>query len=537
MSLVSTILGAHHPDEQQALIADDAVWTFAQIRGCVSAYATQLREQGVQSGDRVALLAGQTPAFWIAFLAIRSLGAVVVPLNLLLPKPTLMSIIAHAGCRLLALDGSVIAQFQANMSDQQRDALIAQLPPLCMISLEPAAENAPLLNNAQALNFSDIELDPNVLAVLIYTSGTTGVPKGVMLSEANLLANLDGIKASLQANPDIDRMLLALPLFHAFGLTIGLYCLSIGMPLILVSQWHPKAILVAMAAHQPTLLPLVPTLFGLLLKAAPVCPSSVLRACIAGGARLPISTLEQLERQWQVPLLQGYGLTEASPVVAVNRPGFNKAGTVGTPLKNISVAIVTSDGRMHCHSELAKTDQTTPTQTPDGEIWVKGPSIMLGYYQLPSHQIASGDVHLNEQGWLQTGDLGHLDADGYLTISGGRIKELIIRAGENIAPSVIEHALESDPELMGNIENLAIVGRPDERLGEAIVACVVLKAGQHEAEVKSALMAAARSALPAWMVPDEVVVLDSFPLGATGKVSKSALVSQLPTMAKVADKA
>ncbi|MEB3244811.1 MAG: class I adenylate-forming enzyme family protein [Vampirovibrionales bacterium] len=522
-----------------AIIANDIPWRYDQLNQAAEAYAQRLANAGVEPGDIVALLAGQGAAYWIAWLAIRRAGATVLPLNLLQPLPVLQTILQHAQCKAIAAEPSVTQQLAEKIPAAALAQTLASLPPQIMIP-DALPDSTPESTPKSTASTPTKLANP---AVLLYTSGTTGQPKGVMLSAENLIANLAGMHDALNANgrflvnasnteqaPEIapDTMLLALPLFHAFGMTIGLYALSIGMPLVLVSQWHPKMLLKAMQAHQPTLLPLVPTLFELLFKASrEQSPCSSLRACISGGARLPLSLHERLSKAWKIEILEGYGLTETSPVVAVNRMGSSKPGTVGPALKNVTLGIYTENDQKA--QTLVHYCPDTAQATPVGEIWIKGPSVMMGYHPLDTQAINTNDVHINAQGWLQTGDLGFIDEQGHLHISGGRKKELIIRAGENIAPVAIESALEQCPA-MKTVAQLAVIGLTDEKLGEAIGACVVFNESADAPTALAALKTEAKTALPAWMQPDAWHVLPEMPLGSTGKIDKRALSQQLAPM-------
>jgi long-chain acyl-CoA synthetase len=332
---------------------------------------------------------------------------------------------------------------------------------------------------------------------LIYTSGTTGKPKGVMLGEANLLGNLAGINPVFDFT-QADCLLLALPLFHAYGFIIALLALRKAASLVLVPKFTPQALMSALTAQPVTVLPMVPTMFSLLLQASQRtgrAPFERIRFCISGGAALPEALLSQLQDKLGLLVLEGYGLSEASPVVAVNRLDRGTIpGSVGLPLPNVSV-----------------------TLGEDGEILVEGPNVMLGYF----HDAEATAAAMTPAGRLRTGDLGHLDAEGNLYLSGGRKKDLIIKAGENISPVKIEQVLYAHPDVL----EASVIGVPHARDGESILACIELKPDVPEDARPSVkdLIQHCRQHLPAFLVPDAVTFLDTLPKNAAGKILKKEL--------------
>jgi long-chain acyl-CoA synthetase len=336
----------------------------------------------------------------------------------------------------------------------------------------------------------------------MYTSGTTAKPKGVMLNESMFDANSYGIETHLPFQSE-DKAIMALPLFHSFGNMIALLFLRIGGTLILLPQFQPKAILAAIDRYQATVLPLVPTIYSFLVQlvARGEYNVSSLRYCISGGAALPHALLQKVETLMKVSVLEGYGLTETSPVISVNtiKEG-SVVGSVGPVLPNVQVKIVDEQG------------QIAPPGSA-GEILVKGSTVMPGYWKLPEETREA----FTDDGWLKTGDLGHRDDAGRLYISAGRKKDLIIRAGENVAPLAIENVLSNHPAIL----EAAAVGVPHDRLGEQVVACVVLGEGQIITELE--LKNYCRIKLPPFSVPDRFKFYETLPKNTIGKILKTRL--------------
>ena len=345
----------------------------------------------------------------------------------------------------------------------------------------------------------------------MYTSGTTAKPKGVMLNESMFDNNSKGVEAHLPLQPE-DRAIMALPLFHSFGNMIALLILRVGGTLILLPQFQPKSILTAIDRYQATVLPLVPTIYSFLVQlvARGEYNVSSLQYCISGGAALPHAMLHKVEDLMKVTVLEGYGLTETSPVISVNTiQEGSVVGSVGPVLPDVQLKIVDEQG------------QAVP-QGDVGEIFVKGPTVMPGYWKLPEESREA----LTADGWFKTGDLGHLDEQGRLYISAGRKKDLIIRAGENVAPLAIENVLINHPALM----EAAAVGIPHQRLGEQVVACIVLKEGHQATE--SELKKYCREKLPPFSVPDHFQFYETLPKNPVGKILKTQLREEVQAALK-----
>jgi long-chain acyl-CoA synthetase len=508
MSLLYQLLEkqvAQAPDKL-FIVEDDTRWSFQDFQHKVNRLASALAKHGIQPGDRVALMYLNQKEFLVGFWAILRVGGVVVPMNLQLPPEDMMYVIQDAGCRLVMATTSLAKAFEGKpipvISDHQETPTF------------PAWEEAVEQGDP---NFSpgEFNLQPHTMRILMYTSGTTGRPKGVMLSEENLLSNLAGIDPVIQFSPE-DRVLLALPLFHAFGLIIGIYVLSLGGTLALVPRFAPKKILHQLATEKITILPLVPTMFGILLEGAQKVGAEAfqsLRMCVSGGASLPPDLLKRIESTLGITVLEGYGLTETSPVLAVNNPQVGSIPrSVGKPLPNVQMKLVNDAGQ--------DIPWNAGSPSAEGEIWVQGPNLMLGYYNLPE---ATTEV-MSADGWLKTGDLGHFDPDGNLFISGGRKKDLIIKAGENISPLRVEHVLHDHPAIL----DASVIGVPDPKLGEEVLACVQFRPGQSATDTE--LKKFCRQHLPPFMVPECFRVYEDLPKNPTGKVLKKVLREENPVL-------
>ncbi len=341
-------------------------------------------------------------------------------------------------------------------------------------------------------------------AVLLYTSGTTGIPKGVPLTHRNLLSNVRSLKDRLRPRTD-DVALAVLPMFHAFGLTgLVLGPILMGAEVVFTPRFLPERVVALMAQHQVTAFIGVPSMYRLLARSkAPAEPIARLRYAICGGDALSPSVRDLYRQRFGRDVLEGYGLTETSPVISLNTPEDNRPGTVGRVLPELKVRI--------------GSEESKPLQPEkEGEIQVRGPSVMSGYYQRPNENASA----FTADGWFRTGDLGYLDADGYLTVT-GRIKEIIVRDGEKIMPREVEEVLERHPKVV----EAAVVGEPDPPRGESITAYIV-PAGA--AALTEELRDFCRGRLADYKVPRRFIIARDFPRGPTGKILKRALKDWRP---------
>jgi long-chain acyl-CoA synthetase len=439
---------------------------------------------GVRRGDRVGIWLRNCPEFVPALFGILQAGAVAVPINSFLKPPEVSFILADAGIQVLIVDESMhesVGKLAAGPSGLKL--------------LRAGSFGRPAETEAAASS----DLAEEDLAVLIYTSGTTGHPKGAMLSHGNLLANVQSCRVALEAVGG-DRFAVVLPLFHSFMLTVGLLLpMLLGGSMVLIKTLHPpKNVLLEILQHEATLLPAVPQFFRALLQGAP--PAELpLRVCISGGAPLPAETLREFTARFPIPLLEGYGLSEASPVVSFQpMRGPWKAGSIGQPIANVEVSIQNDAG------EILPSGQT-------GEVCVRGANVMQGYWNQ-----AAATAAVLRHGWLLTGDVGHGDADGYFYIT-DRKKDMLLVNGLNVYPREVEEVLYKYP----GVKEAAVIGVPDARRGEQPLAFIAAEEGVPLDAGR--LLEFARAQLADYKVPRRVVFLPALPHNATGKILKTEL--------------
>jgi long-chain acyl-CoA synthetase len=463
--------------------------TYGQLRERIDACAGVLQgEIGIQPRDRVGILLKNCPEFIIVLYAALKSGATVVPVNTFLKVPEIQHIVDD--CQLKCL-----------ITDESFEEVTAKLERVQIVPGKSIPHNA----TTPSLHFLTLSLSD--LAVIIYTSGTTGKSKGAILTHGNIAANVRSCVRALEET-SADRLTLLLPMFHSFMLTVCIFTpLSMGAGIVLIKSVQPfKLALREIIRGRATILVGIPQLFQAMAQAkVPFWLHWVLplRMAISGAAPLPRETLDQFERKFRFPLLEGYGLSEAAPVVSFNPyHGVRKAGSVGLALPDIDVRIFDTEGR-----EL-------PAEQV-GEIVVRGPNVMQGYYNQREET-----AFTLRNGWLHTGDMGKKDADGYIYIVDRR-KEMLLVRGMNVYPREIEEVLYKFP----NVREAAVVARPDEKRGEAPIAFVSPVTGVtlHPHEI----LRYCREQLADYKVPREIRVVESLPRTATGKIAKLELKKQL----------
>ncbi len=498
MNLASAFLASvqKRPDKI-ALYWGEQEFTYATLLQQSLAVAKQLVESyAVKPGDRVGLWLKNRPEFVPALFGILEAGAVAVPINNFLKPAEVNYILQDAGIDVVITDEELAAHFAA---------LAAARPALKLFKAEDfpaagaggggAAKRQPAIQNSQS------ESD---LAVIIYTSGTTGRPKGAMLSHGNLLHNVESCRIVLET-VDQDRIAVLLPLFHTYMLTVGLLLpLLVGGSLVLVkSLQQPHHILKEICQRQATLLPAIPPFYRALVH--PSVPSPLpFRLCVSGSAPLPMEVLKGFEAKFKIPLIEGYGLSEASPVVTKNPlHGTHKPGSIGLPIPHVEVSVQDDDGR-------------TLGATEVGEICVRGGNVMMGYWNKPEETKKA-----IRNGWLLTGDIGYRDADGYYYIT-DRKKDMLLVNGINVYPREIEEIIYQFP----GVKEAAVIGVPDARKGEQPIAFVAANEGV--ALDGRALLQFVRSKLADYKVPRKVILLPALPRNATGKILKTSLRALSP---------
>ena len=488
--------------EHPAIIDGETTVTYGQLLEKIKQFAGGLDNLKLNPESKLGLLCANQKEYLVACLGAFLKGLTVVPFNFMLKPEDLVFITKDAEIDSIVVDSMFIKPETKQFFDLFKNKILIG-------EAGPGALGEGTLHFEGFLNkgdrekaFTRHERKESIPDVILYTSGTTAQPKGVMLDETQFDINCEGFLSHLQFVSE-DRVIMALPLFHSFGNIIALVILHVGGTLILLKQFSPKSILESIGKNRATILPLVPTIYSFLVElfARGGYDVSSLRYCVSGGAALPEILLKKVEEVLKVTVIEGYGLTETSPVIAVNTFADGSVpASVGPVLSNVRIKIADDKGE-----EMKQGDA--------GEIWVKAATVMKGYWKRPDETRAT----ITSDGWFKTGDLGHLDEKNRLYISQGRKKDLIIRAGENISPLAIENALMSHPA----IAEAAAVGVPDKRAGERVKLCVTLRQGVSATEQE--IREFCRKKLPAFIIPDMIQFYDALPKNATGKVLKTQL--------------
>lgn len=502
---------AHRCPQQTALIYRDKPISYSQLVENTRRLAAAYAALGVRHGHRLALLLPNSPAFVMGYYAAAYLGAISVPANPLFKPPELAYIWNDAQVALVLTAAPLlpnVLEASKEVGSIQHIVCISpkqEVPSELVESVRGLLFLEDLLGSSPLPSHQEPPVHEEECAVVLYTSGTTGHPKGAMLSHRNLTRNIEQVLARLRFTPE-DRLLTVLPMFHAFA---GTVCMNlpiyVGAGSVLLESFAPAKVLETVARYRVTVLPAVPAMFYALLQLPPD-PSldlSSLRFLVSGGAPLPVAMLQALEARFGVPVIEGDGPTECSPVTTANpEEGPRKPGSVGPPIPGVEIAIVDEE------------DHPLPVGEV-GEIVVRGDNVMLGYLNQPE---ATREAMRN--GWYHTGDMGRFDEDGYLYIV-DRKKDMVITAGFNVYPREVEEVLISHP----GVADVAVIGLPDAARGEAVVAVVVPKEGVevHERD----LIRYCRERLADYKVPRKVLFRESLPRGSTGKVLKRLLKKEL----------
>ena len=483
--------------DRVALRCDDLQLTFAEFDAAAARVATLLEHAGVGPGDRVGVMLPNTPAFAIAFYGIMYRGAVAVPMNPLLKSREVSYYLSNSGAKALFAAPAFAPEATAGAAEVRARCWVVDDAGLAKLTADLPAQESP------------VQRDDDDVAVILHTSGTTGKPKGAMLTHGNLGRNAEvSVRTLVETGPD-DVVMGCLPLFHVFGLTCGLNgSVLSGAMLTLIPRFDPRKALEVIERDGVTVFEGVPTMYSALLSIADsqpdgVSPDSIrsLRTCVSGGAALPVQVLNDFEKAFGCAVLEGYGLSESSPAAAFNHPHRpRKAGSIGTPIEGVQMRVVDLDG-------------VEVPQGQAGEIQIRGHNVMKGYWNLPDATQAA----ITADGWLNTGDIGQVDDEGYFYIV-DRTKDMIIRGGYNVYPREIEEVLYEHPA----VAEAAVVGIPHDSLGEEVGAAVALKKGltEGEAVTPDELRDYVKERVAAYKYPRRVWLVDALPKGPTGKVQK-----------------
>jgi long-chain acyl-CoA synthetase len=477
-----TDTAAAHP-ERTAIKLDDLQIPYAVLEQGSRKAAGMLAARGIEPGDRIGLMLPNVPYFPFLFYGALRAGAIVVPMNPLLKEREVAFHLGDSGAKLLFAWHQFAAPAEAGAIAAGAD----------FVSVE-TGEIEKELFAAEALD-DLVERDDDDTALILYTSGTTGTPKGAELTHGNLGAATD-IAVGLVDKGPADVSFGGLPLFHVFGLTSGLTAtVRVGACLTLLPRFDAQKALDMIARDQVTTFLGVPTMYAAMLHhpGADAADASSLDLCVSGGAAMPVEVLRGFEAQFGCKVLEGYGLSESTAIASFNRPDRErKPGSIGIPVPDTEMRLAEEEDGI-------------------GEILVKGPTVMKGYWNRPD-----ATAETLQDGWLRTGDMARIDDEGYYFIV-DRKKELVIRGGFNVYPREIEEVLYEHHA----VREAAVLGVPDESLGEEIAAAVVLRDG--ESATPEELRDYVKGRVAAYKYPRHVWLADELPKGPTGKVLKRAI--------------
>jgi len=475
--------------------------TYRELDDLSGRAAAGLREAGLSPGQVVALQLPNIPQFLIAYFGALKAGLVVLPLNPLLMAPELEYHLTDSAAAMLI-------GFQGLHAEAAKACETTGVP-LYLVSADasPLPEGTrPVTELISTAPLDEpggdvVALGPDDTAVLVYTSGTTGKPKGAELTHFQLYMNCTVAGGLFGARSD-DVVLAVLPFFHVFGLSsvINVF-VRYGGCLSILPRFQPSAVLDAIEADRCTVIGGVPTMLHALAQQDITGRDlSALRVAVSGGASLPEDVMRTFEDKYGIEVLEGYGMTETASSCSFNRPGDRKVLSIGKPLWGVRMRVADSSGRL-----------LPPGREHVGEILIRGHNVMKGYLGRPE-----ATAETLRDGWLHSGDLGYVDEDGFYFIV-DRAKDLVIRGGYNVYPREIEEVLYAHPSIL----EAAVIGKPDERLGEEVVAVVALREGASVSAEE--IIAYTRERLAAYKYPREIRFMTELPKGPSGKILKSAL--------------
>lgn len=461
--------------------------TYSEMERAVQKYAGYFRSLGVRDGAKVALLSINSPEFIFSYWGISRAQGVVVPVNLMFTPEEIAYVLHNSGAEIIVVHPLIAQKFG---SRALLGLGVKQVVILDEATMELIYASDPLLEE---------DGGEDTLAAILYTSGTTGKPKGAMLTHKNLRSNVISLVRSTVVSR-YDKFLCVLPMFHSFAWTVCvLLPLYSGGTVVVLETFQPNETIETIVNEKITFLLAVPPMYGILLRKAKPGRLKSVYVAVSGGAPLPKEIYYAFSKKFPINFIEGYGLTEAGPVVTINPvAGIKKAGSIGKALPDVQIKVADEEGNELPRGEV-------------GEIFVKGDNVMQGYYR---DEEATAEALVN--GWLKTGDMAFMDEDDYVFLV-DRKKDLIIVSGFNVYPSEIENLLYSHPK----VEAAAVIGMQDETRGEAPKAFIVLKEG--EQMDKKEVINFLKPHLAQYKLPREVVFTDSLPTNATGKILKKVL--------------
>jgi long-chain acyl-CoA synthetase len=486
-----------HQDASTALISHGRTTTYGQLRRQVAALRAEFVALGLRRGECVALLCGNTPYFVVSYLAAVGVGAVVAPLNPTSPAPEIEKELAVVQPAVVIIEPAALATWERIPSDVRHGVRTV------MATEGHGIEGAHTLDEVFAGDGSvdSVDVDPSTPAVYMFTSGTAGSPKAAVLTHGNLLSNIEQATAVENMSPS-DVTFGVLPMYHIFGLNVMLCnTLAVGASIVLVQRFDPVSTIETLRERGVTVMLGAPSIWMALnqLLDVPADAFAKVRLALSGAAKLPEQVIHSISNRFGLRVLEGYGLTEASPVVTTSIDMPFTPGSIGRPVPGVEVRIVDENG-----------DDAFVGDS--GEIWVRGPNVFAGYLNDPD---ATARV-LSPEGWLRTGDIAVADEGGHIFMV-DRAKDLIIVSGFNVFPAEVEEVLTAHPDIV----DAAVVGTAHPHTGEAVRAYVVLRPGTHLDE--DTVVDHCRAHLARYKCPSKVLFVDQVPRNMTGKLQRYSL--------------
>lgn len=484
--LVHEIIYQGNPDQIAVLGLQNI--TYANLQQTITNYRNFFYQQGVRPNENVGLFSKNSVEFIYSYLAIVSLGAAVVPLNSQLVAREIAYIIQDANIKIL------ITMTELDLTTELTNyGYPKELVQLIIPNFSTIIPSLDLPYPPVSTSFND-----DTLCTIIYTSGTTGNPKGAMLTHKNLISNAQAFSL-ICPQDQTDSFLCVLPMYHCFAWTVAVLSPLLNHCSIkILESFSIRETITAIRENKLTIVIGIPTMFRLFTQWALADDFANVRLCISGGSSLPQEIAQQFSQKIGNEIIEGYGLSEASPVVSLNPVNHVKYCSVGKPLPGVDVKVVNSEN-------IAQLSGQT------GEILVRGANVMQGYYNLPAESSAA-----LQNGWLYTGDLGYIDEDGYIFIV-DRLKDMIIVSGENVYPREIEELLYAYPA----VAEVAVIGVPDKLRGTIVRAYIVSK--EEQILDKKMLQAYLQKKIAPYKMPREFIMVTSLPKNSTGKILKKEL--------------
>ena len=480
-----TTTAAEYPEKDALRINGQGV-TYAQLHAMAAKVAGSLRANGIEPGDRVAIILPNVPAFPVVYWGILLAGGVVVPMNPLLKAGEIDYFFTNSGAKIAFVWPDFVPE--ATKGAENSGTVIVE-----------CTATGPVdggLEGGEPVTEPTERADDDT-AIILYTSGTTGRPKGAELTHSNIHLNATRSAHVIQQMTSDDIVMGCLPLFHVFGLVVGLNAATIaGASLALIPRFDPAAAIEVIEKERVTIMQGVPTMYAAILNhpSSDGMDASSLRTCASGGSAMPLEVMRSFEDKFGCVILEGYGLSETSPVASFNMPDRErKPGTIGLAIPGCEMRCVDLDGTEVAHGEV-------------GEIAIRGDNVMKGYWRNPE-----ATAEAIPDGWFRTGDLATMDDEGYFTIV-DRKKDMILRGGMNVYPREVEEVIYTHPDVL----EVAVVGVPDDLYGEQVAAAVALREGS--TATTDDIIEFTKERIAAYKYPRTLWVVDALPKGPTGKI-------------------